>query len=261
VVVDATLNDEVIFDYTFFLEEYSKVIYDLFIYFFWYDQQHQVNYSLFSAEYLSMNEQKDEKEMENWKKENEPKHIFPLKKGFCPTISLSEIDISDNGRAALLDLAKSVKIKLQNLPQIPDEEITATKLALQELGLTDKNTYLFIQGHTLYDNVVRVFLNPIFTQLRNKKFDEYNNSSDSEEQKGIKRDTYKKKVITSKNDEMSAIERELYGHKYYEECPFSEKIYQAIRIAINSQKKTINVSYFKLIFSYGFFTYAFGNYR
>jgi len=135
VMVRATLQDkQELFDYVRFLKEYSVIIYDLFIYSLHYTKEKSDGFTI---------------------------------EDFSKTIKLLEqVDYSSQGQEALAKLKKAVKEKLAILDKIPDEQIKQFKAELHKLGVEPENTYLFMKGHTLYDNVVCMFLRPIFQFLR-----------------------------------------------------------------------------------------------
>ena len=164
VVVKATLQDEPLqfFDYAKFLKEYSSVIYDLFI------------YSLHHAKKQSNSFTIDD---------------------FSKTIKLlSPVDIPSQGQEALTKLEKAVKNKMATLYKISDKQINQFKKELHKLGVTPENTYLFIKGHTLYDNVVCMFLEPIVGYLKSKQFKQISELKKDEEEATNRRNQYKKSI-------------------------------------------------------------------
>ena len=104
------------------------------------------------------------------------------------------------------------------------------------LGVSNKNTYLFIQGHTLLNNVVLRFLNPIFNRIiSNKKssfFEQAKNETNIKKRENIENNRlhFEKLIIP--------IETVLLNNKYFLECPFSEKIIEDINNFISDNWTT-----------------------
>jgi len=235
VVVDSTLNDNETFDYTSFLEEYSNVIFDLFVYFFYFEKKHQIAFENYSIQCGIEEKRQSKNDFFKWKQNHEPIHVFPLENGFNKNIKILNQIKDKNDITIQLDLLKKqIEQTLSTLPSIDKSELNTLKDELFELGVIQSNTYLFIQGHVLLNNIVLMFLNPIFNLLKDNVFDEYTNAkkntTDTKKHEHIEnvREHYKKIVFTSKRDEMSTIERVLFNHKYFDECPFAEKIFNSI---------------------------------
>ncbi len=227
VIIEATLIDNDIFDCVSFLEEYSKTIFDLFVYFFYFEKKHCIEFEKFTTIKFS-------------NAISHPIHQFPLKESFNKNIALSKIDISGHGKEQLNELQKKINETLSDLPKIAEQELLQIKNELSELGVNEYNTYLFIQGHALHDNVVLKFLNSIFDNLKNEQLDVYKSAKQTTIDNGKlenmdkERENYKKIAFTSKKDEMTTIERVLFNHKFFEKCPFSSNILNDIDKYINS---------------------------
>lgn len=134
--VAATLNDRDIFDFPSFFKEYSKIVYPLFIWNIFFYRR------------------KDTR-------------TFPMGK-FNEVTGLRNVDIR-NPQRCLNQLKGAVNAKLFSLSekyenlrpyvdQLADE--------LKQLGVIPETTYLYMQGHHVFDNVVMKVLIPVCTQLR-----------------------------------------------------------------------------------------------
>lgn len=137
--VKATKNDRKIFDFEEFMREYSRIIYPLFI---WY---------AFSARKSSQK-------------------AFSLN-DFKKAVQIHFLDLNDNGAKTLEWLQRQVEKRIailrrrqKNRPWT--EEMKEFELAIKERGVTEENVYLFMQGHTLKDNVVVVLLQAVCEKLR-----------------------------------------------------------------------------------------------
>lgn len=137
VCVKATKNDTRIFDFVHFMHEYSCTIYPLFL---WY---------AFSAQLAS-------------------ESVFPLA-DFKTSVRIGYLDLHNNGAKTLEWLKRNTERREQVLrsrnPHMIDP-MTAFEERLRARGLTPENAYLFMQGHTLMDNVVLVVLNSVCEKLR-----------------------------------------------------------------------------------------------
>ncbi|MEG1621857.1 MAG: DUF4435 domain-containing protein [Alistipes sp.] len=137
VCVKATKNDTHIFDFEKFLAAYSCTIYPVFL---WY---------VYSAQLASEN-------------------IFTLV-DFKNTVQLGYLDIADNGQKTLDWVERNVERCDKRLRERHFEMVQPMKAFAEKLhcrGLTPETTYLYMQGHTLMDNVVLVMLQTVCEKLR-----------------------------------------------------------------------------------------------
>lgn len=137
VCVKATKNDTRIFDFVAFMAHYSCIVYPLFL---WY---------VYSARHYT-------------------KHIFPLI-DFKNAVRIGYLDIRDNGAATLQWVGRNVERACRRMiERHPDLEakVVAGGAELAEQGLRPDNTYLFMHGHTLLDNVVMPLLQSVCEELR-----------------------------------------------------------------------------------------------
>lgn len=136
VCVMATLNDHQLFDFETFITAYSETIYELFVWSIWLYRTNQA-------------------------------HELPITT-FCNLTTLHRLNIH-NPEEALENLRHTVNRKVaflqQNFPKAKGK-LKPLKTELQTLGLTPQNTYMYIQGHHLMDNIVMELLNPVCTMLR-----------------------------------------------------------------------------------------------
>ena len=137
VCVKATKNDTRIFDFVKFLHAYSCIIYPLFL---WY---------AFSAQLSSEN-------------------VFPLI-DFKSSVRLGYLEIENNGERTLEWLRRNVAKREELLRRRNPKMIETMKEVEEQLrqrGVKPENTYLFMHGHTLMDNVVMILLNTVCEKLR-----------------------------------------------------------------------------------------------
>ncbi len=136
ICVKATKNDMRIFDFERFMADYSRTIYPLFL---WY---------ALSAQRKS-------------------ESFFTLL-DFKSSVKLNYLEIDDCGASTIAWLERQVERRLEALhrrhPGL-DGEMNRFAAMLSHRGMTPENTYLFMQGHTLMDNVVMVILHAVCDQL------------------------------------------------------------------------------------------------
>lgn len=118
------------FDFTRFLQDYSSIVYDLYIWHLYLLKTNPVQFD-----------------------KNEFTQIIDLL-SFCKD---NDKDLKNNGRIILNELQLRVDAKLDmlrdnNLIDIIERE----KTFYSTLGLTKENVYLFVRGHNLFDLIVRL---------------------------------------------------------------------------------------------------------
>lgn len=147
VCVMATLNDHQVFDFEEYLRQFSQAIFPLFVWSIWYYRS--PNYGDFS--------------ISDFNKVIETGH-FTMQKA---------VEMLSNVRHKVG--RKVMQLQKEN----PDakESYMALKFELKELGVTPDSTYLFIQGHHLFDNVVSPMLNKVCERLRREREIEIHNKA------------------------------------------------------------------------------------
>ena len=124
VCVMATLNDRQIIDFPAFMKLYSEIAYPLFVWSVWfYRNKHLSEFSLLD---------------------------------FCAFVRLEQVS-TRHPETSLQIMEKRVRRKLKELEHRHAHalgEIESLKEELKELGVYPENTYMFIQGHHIMDNVV-----------------------------------------------------------------------------------------------------------
>ena len=135
--VRATNNDTYLFDFEYFMREYSRAIYSVFL---WY---------VYSA---------------LQKKEN----FFTLN-DFRNTVKLNYLQLENNGEETIAWLRRVVSRKLQKLEQhYPHwvNKVLEFGNGLKHKGVTADNVYLYMHGHTLFDHVVLIAVNTVCETLK-----------------------------------------------------------------------------------------------
>ncbi len=191
VCVRATKNDAYIFDFEEFFGEYSRIIYPAFV---WY---------AYSAQISTPN-------------------VFTLP-SFKNTVRLGYLDIDNNGASTLQWLQKQVDRRIAAL-QAEHPEAAARLGEFEELlhyrGVTPEQTYLFMHGHTLMDNVVMVVLDAVCTKLKLMATDRINRS----EREGIGLTN----ELSNYNNSLCNVREALLFNEGYKECFLYHKLQKDI---------------------------------
>ena len=139
VCVMSTLNDRQVFDFETYFLQYSRIVYTLFVWSVWlYRRQLYKDMPLTS---------------------------------FCNTVSVEKLNLF-NPEPALENLRHRVNRKVSWLQQQYPQAKSSFKQLKEELltlGVTPDNTYLFVQGHHIMENVAMAVLDPVCTILRRQR--------------------------------------------------------------------------------------------
>lgn len=118
---------------------------------------------------------------------------------FCDTIKiLDKVQVSDKLASAFKGLNDRVAIKLSELERNHPNDVNEIELLaekLEQLGVLPTNTYLFIQGHTIKDNVVLMFLDPIFRHLKAEKENEIKANAKHNEELVNQLNLYRNQIV------------------------------------------------------------------
>ncbi len=146
VCVSVTLNDHRIFDFRDYFVRFSEALFPLFV----------------------------------WS-------IMLYRNGHYPKFSISDFNrVADPGgfsvrapEGSLANVRRKVGTRIRELQRMfPDakDEYLALKEELKQLGVTPQTTYLYIQGHHLFDTVVAPILTKVCNLLRQERQNEINYS-------------------------------------------------------------------------------------
>ena len=139
ICVMSTLNDRIMIDLNAFMSEYSSIIWPLFVWNIWCYRYN--NYSEFT-----MSE-------------------------FCEVVTFRDVNPyhPENTLQAVKNRVNKKIAWLQR--KFPEGKKTYAPLRaeLLNMGLTPETTYLFMQGHSVFENVVMPLLTPVCTLLRKER--------------------------------------------------------------------------------------------
>ena len=187
VCVKATKNDSKIFDFVEFMAEYSRRVYPLFL---WY---------AYSAQIDSVS-------------------VLPLIE-FKNALRLGYLEVENNGADTLAWLERQINRKVQRLEErYPEMASCMDEFAqrLRQRGVEPENTYLFMHGHTLMDNVVMVMLNSVCDKLRKMSVAQIQSSS----KEGISL----KNEMSNYMNQLRSIRDVLLDNENYTACPLYNKL-------------------------------------
>lgn len=191
VCVKVTKNDTRIFDFVKFMAAYSETIYPLFL---WY---------AYSA--LSVTE-----------------HAFPLN-DFKMAVRLGYVDLQENGMNTLAWLARNVERRENTLRRKhPDivEKVATFGVELQAKGVIPQETYLYMHGHTLMDNVVLPMLNSVCEQLRSISIARIKSSN--------KQGTALKNEMSNYTNSLRSVRDVLLDNENYTSCHLYKRLHRDI---------------------------------
>ena len=200
ICVDITHNPTPKIDFVEFLEVYSKTIYELFIWHLY---------------FLNLSNEDDSTD-------------------FYKLIQISnKFNLNAINEKVIDALAKRIDKKLSELKQYFSADIAEvdnlTK-QLKLLGLEEKTTYLFIQGHALYDNVVLNLVTIVCKQLKFDEITEIKKSSAKQEHKDTTRNYYNN-LVGGIDDRVKTV---LSLNKHFKSCFLFDKIIDDIKKVANA---------------------------
>ena len=187
ICVQCTLNDHRLIDFNAFMELYSKAVYPLFVWNVWFYRKKLHNQ--FSMQDLNMD------------------------------IRLKSVDVR-RPQGAIISVQERVARKIHWLENhyadaIP--EVAQLREELTAMGVTEENTYLFLQGHHLVENVILKLLMPVCTVLRQEREAEIHRFAVHDQQ-------YRNEISAYQHSQMGLAEA-IRKNTHYREC----YLYQRMR--------------------------------
>lgn len=197
VCVKATKVDYKIFDFESFMARYSQIIYPLFV---WYT---------YSAKHSE-------------------EHIVTLH-DFKASVKLNYLEIENNGESTLQWVERGVGRRIEHLErEFPEQAKKMEEHAhdLSMAGVTPCQSYMFMHGHTLMDNVVMVCLNSVCEKLRQIAIARIASSS--------KEGTALQNEISNFKNTQRSIRDVLLDNVNYTDSPLYQKLRNDIENYINN---------------------------
>ena len=180
VCVQATLNDRQIIDFPAFMRDFSRITYPLFLWHIWFIKNGQAE-------------------------------IFPIQH-LADCTSIHEIDIY-NPLPTLQSIERRVKNKISKFQRRyykQMDEVDALGKELEPLGLNPNTTYLYMQGHHIFENIVLKLITPVCTNLRRERERQIKQLSIHEQQFQNELSCYENslaniKLMLKKNDDFKKL--------------------------------------------------------
>ena len=191
ICVQCTLNDRRVIDYEAFMEMYSTAIYPLFVWNVWFYRKRMHNQ-------FSMQE-------------------------FNIDIRLKSVDIK-HPQNVLFTVSDRVKRKVNSLKaNYPDAvaQVDALSSELKALGVKESETYLFIQGHHLVENVIMKLLTPVCTKLRQERESDIRRYAVHDQQ-------YRNELSAYQHSQMG-ISEALRKNTHYRDCEMYNRMREDMR--------------------------------
>ena len=185
--VMVTLNDHRIFNFERFLQSYSQTIWPLFVWHVVFLQRRKMTMHFDMCE-------------------------------FNKVVVLPSVRIQ-NPKWAIEYLSKKVRAKMFQLerrfPKLKDA-LPETERMLRDLGINDNNTYLYIQGHHLFDLVVSPVVQTVCDILRNEQENDIRNRAVHSEQARTE--------IACYENSLGKVKMMMKKNTYYQFSPEFQKI-------------------------------------
>lgn len=196
VCVTATLNDHLLIDFPAYMQMYSEIAYPLFVWSVWFYRKHILSeFSLLD---------------------------------FCSFVKLDQVS-TYHPEKSLVVMARKVERKLKDLEKKHPEalkEIEAMKKEFVELGVTPQNTYMYIQGHHIMDNVVMRLLVPVCTVLRREREQQIHDLAMHDMQLHNELTSYQRSVV--------GVELVIHKNTNYKDSPQYQRIREDVKRIIQS---------------------------
>ena len=200
--VVATLNDRQLVDFEGFMKEYSLIIWPLFVW-------------------------------SVWMYRNDRYREFTLT-DFCCHVSFQDINVFHPENT--LDFVKrKVNRKIASLQHHYPEakrDYESLKKEIITLGVTPETTYLYIQGHTLFDHVVLPLLTPVCVMLRKER--------DREIQSFADHDTQRQNEWACYLHSQTPLEDTLRNNLDFKDAPPYAYLRRDLQVFINGLKQSIS---------------------
>lgn len=190
VCVMSTLNDHHVFDFEGFMQQYSEIVWPLFVWNIW-------CYRYGTYKQFSMLD-------------------------FYHIVQLNQINLY-HPEQTLEHLRHLVNAKINRLQkQFPEGKQTYKPLRneLLSLGVTPQTTYLYMRGHDLFDGIVVPLLSEVCEQLRRER--------EREIRRLAEHNIQMQNELSAYQNAMGNIEEMLRKHTTYTNCPQYKQIQQDI---------------------------------
>lgn len=200
VCVMVTLNDHAVFDFQDYMAQYSEACFPLFVWSVW--AYRTGNYPHFSIS------------------------------DFCRITDPGRFNI-DTPEESIIHLRNKVSRRVCQLRRhYPNakEEYLRTKALLRELGVTPRTTYLYMQGHHIFDTVVVPIMTKVCNRLRQEREREIHSTAAHHTQMRNEMSCYENSIA-----DIRSMLRRTTG---YTQCPLFARLQKDILRFVSSKVQT-----------------------
>jgi len=144
---------------------------------------------------------------------------------------LTIVDIDTQCEAAILDVKQRVQAEITKLKQThstDNQQFELLSKQLNELGLNEDTAYLFMNGHTLFNNVVLIILKTLCDKLRKEKIHEIRTKAQHTKELKNQTDHYRNKAKKDGEKEVLATNTD------FKPCFLYQKIKQDLDLYIQN---------------------------
>lgn len=219
IILESTLVDNEFFDYSNYVETYSELIYELFLYSFFYHRENLRSAENHKTAYEEQEKQLSAEELKKWQTENKVTAIFTVEE-FCKIIELNKFEFA-NWEKNFEKIKAQIDKKLESLQNIEEQELKKIKQDLEAKKVTPKTIYLFAKGHKIYDNVIGLCVKEIHKITKSRKLTEIKDKSKDKKEEVNQRQKYLKQ-----NRDLETVRQ---THKGYHTHFFVEEIKKDIQ--------------------------------
>lgn len=223
IVVESALVDSDEFDYEKYVKTYSELIYELFLYSFFYHRENLQN-----AEAHKLAYEKNEKilstaELKQWQTKNKVTPTFTIEE-FCKEVELNKFEIS-KWEEHFEKISKKIDKKLKALPIIEEKKLEKLKQELEAKGVKSTNVYLFAKGHKIYDNIMGLCIKEVHKVVKQEEIQKIKTKAKTPKEGADQMNKYK-----NQTRDLDTIRQ---THKGYHTHFFIEKIKKDIQIFLS----------------------------
>lgn len=202
VAAKVTKNDLPIFDFEEFFARYSEVIYPLFL---WYAHCSRID----RPSYFALSD-------------------------FRNTVRINYLHLDDNGERTIQWLERQVRSRLgfleRKYPKMA-ADLPQFEKYIRQRGVEPRLTHLYMQGHTLLDNVVKTVLQTVCNELRNITIQRIGES---------KKDSLtKRNEIGSYNNAIRDIDTVIADNMAYKKTIYYQQISTKIRSIVGQEQESV----------------------
>lgn len=169
---------------------------------------------------------------------NDDKTVFTEEELKSIMLLFKDCDLEDYGSSELNELKEVIARKIEVLESkysFDCSTLSQLEEFLSELGVTEENCYLFINGHILFDNVILELFNTICLRIRKEYIDSMRDLACDGKEIGDRKKQYDNCTGLSKNRSFKDILKQALSNNYsFTDCFLYNKIEADIEAYVES---------------------------